>query len=189
MTSQQFQKESLLKLVLSALEQDDTLRQKYQVGEKFRFIRDRLKDLYARLEAVVSAFKDHMQQETYTLTADEVLVYIYLYNAQGIVLQSWLKMLNPAVFYEYSVNRPIYQSKADIDALIRSKSNKTQHGYITMAIKKDAIMPGSEGLKDGLGHLLIKVKEGSFTEKNLISFTHNNQDYILTEDGQFETKR
>ena len=43
-------KEKLLKLVKDAIKQDESLREQFQIGDKFRFIRDRLHALLTRVE-------------------------------------------------------------------------------------------------------------------------------------------
>lgn len=175
--------ERLLKLVRAAITHDKELREKYQIGEKFRFISDRLNALLTRIEESVDAFKKKSELKTDTLSEDETLVYIYLYNAQGLVLQTWQKMLVPSVFYEYSVNRPVYNEKSHIEAVIRAKANKNQHGYIAVAIKKSDILPPTPGMelsKDSLGNPIIKVREGSLSFDKMISFTHNNINYKVS---------
>jgi hypothetical protein len=118
---------------------------------------------------------------------DEKVVYVYLFNAHGVDLQSWLKMLNPSVYYEYSVNRPIYGEKEYVDNLIRSRVTRVQHGYMAVAVKKTAILSTPEtAVKDQLGNPLVKVKEGSLQPDRLITFTHNGIDYFLNDDGRLE---
>ncbi|WP_172621964.1 type IVB secretion system protein IcmQ [Aquicella lusitana] len=183
------QREKLLKLVRDAVEQDKMLREQYQIGDKFRFIRDRLHALLARIEESVAISQKESEIKADKLAEDEELVYVYLYNAQGLALQSWQKMLNPAVFYEYSVNRPIYTDRSAIDAFIRSKTNKAQHGYITVAVKKSNILKIQDAsLKDPIGNPLVKVKEGSLSPGRMFAFTHNGQNYILDEEGKIVPK-
>jgi hypothetical protein len=183
------QKEKLLDLVRDALKHDKELRDKYEVGEKFRFIRDRLQALSTRIEESLQALHKESEKIEDTITADETLVYVYLYNTHGVSLQTWQKMLNPAVFYEYSINRPVYAEKSQVIAFIRSRANKVQHGYLTVAIKKEAVLAaGAEISKDALGHPLIKVKEGSLRPDRLISFTYNDHDFELNEEGELIKK-
>ena len=89
-----------------------------------------------------------------------------------------------------SVNRPIYTDKAHVEAFIRSKANKVQHAFLTVAMPKDAVMKagGPDSSKDTLGHPLIKIKEGSLRFNRVITFTHNNHDYSVSENGVL-TKR
>ena len=61
-------------------------------------------------------------------------------------------MVSPKVFYEYSVNRPIYAEKQYIETLLRSKSDKFQHAYLTMAVKLGEIVKPNTALKDASGN-------------------------------------
>ncbi|OGT58332.1 MAG: hypothetical protein A3F14_03440 [Gammaproteobacteria bacterium RIFCSPHIGHO2_12_FULL_43_28] len=179
------QKKKLLDLVRDALQHDQTLRDKYQIGDKFRFIRDRISALLSRTEEhlIVEVLAENKALSG--AVHDEELVYVHLFNAQGLDIKTWQKMLNPSVFYEYSVNRPIYRDKSHIEAFIRSKANKAQHGYLTVAVKKEAIITTVKGepAMDTIGHPLIKVKEGSLDAKRLISFIHNENEYTLSPEG------
>ncbi|MBV9575647.1 MAG: type IVB secretion system protein IcmQ [Gammaproteobacteria bacterium] len=178
------QKDKILRLIQEAVKQDNELRAQFQVGEKFRFIRDRLHALLARVEENLNTLQKESEQKTVELLEDEALVYVYLFNAQGLILKTWQKMVNPSVFYEYSINRPIYSDKAAIESYIRSKTNKIQHAYLTVAVKKANILQpveGAEPLKDPLGNPVVKVREGSLTFDKLVSFTHNNTEYLFSE--------
>lgn len=179
--------EKLLQLVQDAIEQDAKLRDKYNVGEKFRFIRDRLQALAMRLEEQAKVAEQELKK-TEKQAADEVLIYVYLYNSQGILFPTWQKMVTAAVLYEYSVNRPIYADKALIEAYIRSKPNKVQHAYLSIAIKPSDIAPVNEAMKDAIGGQLIKVREGSLLINKLVLFTHNGHEYILSEAGVLTKK-
>lgn len=182
-------KEKLLQLLHEVIARDAKLREEYQAGEKFRFIRDRLHALLAKVQEELSSQKKEIKQDK-KATTEEVLVYVHLFNAHGMTIQSWQKMLNPSVFYEYSVNRPIYAEKSHIDAFIRTKKNQFQHGYLTIAVKKEMVLIDQEGLeKDSIGQPLLRVKEGSLDVDRLITFTHNQVDYEITETGEWVKKR
>lgn len=181
------QKDKLLQLMQEVMQQDKTLREQYQIGEKFRFIHDRLAALLKRVEENVVEFEKKIEKKKTVLLEDETLVFVLLYNAQGIVLKTWQKMLSASVFYEYSVNRPIYTEKSLIESYIRSKTNKLQHGFLTIAVKKNDIVtpqPDLPILKDAIGNPLIKVREGSLQFSKLVSFTHNGHEYRLSEAGE-----
>ena len=185
----QDQKAKLLQLIQKAIEQDNSLREKYQIGDKFRFIRDRLSALKSRVEEGLAEVAKDSGPKTVAVGEDETLVYVYLYNAQGTTFSTWNKMVHPSVLYEYSVNRPIYLDKGQIDAAIRAKSERQQHGYLTMVVKKTDILPDvGEGAKDPYGAPLVKVREGALQFKCLISFTHNLHEYILKESGEIVRK-
>lgn len=178
--------ELLLKLMQEAVQQDVALREKLQIGDKFRFIRDRLQALLSTVQERVTVYQEQIDRKKNPLKEDETLVFVYLYNAQGLLPSNWHNMVGKDVFYEYSVNRPIYSSKHDVETIIRSKQNKTSHAYLTVAVKKTDILPGHT--KDALNQDLIKVREGSLSLSRLIAFTHNNLDYIVDEFGTLKLK-
>jgi intracellular multiplication protein IcmQ len=183
-------KEKLLQLVQEALQQDKALREKYQIGGKFRFINERLQLLQTHVEESLVALKEQAEPADMQLAEDEVIVYVYLYNAQGLVLQTWHKMVNPSVFYEYSVNRPIYLDKTHVEAFIRTRTNKVQHGYLSIAVKKQDILPVAEvnQSKDAIGNIVIKVKEGSLHFDKLIAFIQGDHTYKVNEAGELIKK-
>lgn len=180
-------KEKLLQLINEAVDQDVKLRTDLQIGDKFRFIRESLQALKLQVDEAMQAIKVEVDENKDVLAEDEQLVYVYLFNAHGIDLQSWIKMLHHSVYYEHSVNRPIYAAKEHIEAVIRNKANRIQHGYLTMAIKKAGILKqGDEATKDSFGNPVLKIKEGSLSAERLISLTHNGHCYVLNENGALE---
>lgn len=176
-------KEKLLALLQEVVKQDQSLRAQFQMGEKFRFIRDRLHALQVSIEEHLAASEKKQEDEIPTLAEDETYIYVYLFNAHGLNLQSWLKMVNASVFYDHSVNRPIYHDKALIETYIKSKTNRAQHGYLTIIVKKTDIVQ-AEFAKDSMGQALIRVKEGSLKAERLVTFTHNEHDFKLNEAGE-----
>jgi hypothetical protein len=186
----QEQDKRIHELMLEAVQHDKDLREQYEIKDKFRFIRDRLNLLLANIEEVLAATEKLTPEKASGASDDEMLVYVYLFNAQGIMLQTWQKMVNPSVFYEHSVNRPIYLDQAHVEAFIGRKANKVQHGYLTMIIKKSDLhkAEGALPLKDVYDNPIAKAKEGSLQFKNLLAFTHNSIDYVIDSEGQLIKK-
>lgn len=176
-----------LLLLQQIVETDQKQREVHHVGKKFHFIHQRLQALCVLAEEVLAEFKDE-KADKFQLANDERFVYIYLYNATGADLQTWRKMLNQAVFYEHSINRPIYTDESAVSDYLRSKSNPYQHAYITVAIKNGDVLPESELYHDVLGHPLFKVKEGALKMERFFSFTHNNHVYTINPAGQLIKK-
>lgn len=169
--------ERLLAIVQEALAKDEELRTTYQVKDKFRFIRERLQYLLTRVEENLKNVQEAEEKHIDELSQDEQLVYIYLFNAQGIHIESWHKMLQPGVFYEYSINRPIYQDRKYVENIIKTKSNRQQHGFIIIAQNKNDIISGQT--QDALMQPLIRVRDGSLNPKRVHGFVHNGQEYAL----------
>lgn len=181
--------EQLQKLVTTlreTIERDKALREKYEVGDKFRFVRDKLNAALTALEAKIPDANAEQTRQRDLLSEDESPVYVYLYNAQGLQFRSWVGMCNPKLYYEYSVNRPIYADKDSVDALLRSKTNKAQHAYLTIAVKKTNII--NADLKDAQGNPLIKVKEGSLHFDKTLGFTQAGVEYEFNADGELVKK-
>lgn len=179
------QKQKLLALVREAIARDDALREQYQVGEKFRFIRERLHGLLERLEKLALVEELAEKKRVTEMASDEMPVFVYLYNAHGLTFKSWQNMLSQKVFYEYSVNRPIYSQQLHIEELLRGKANKLQHGYLVFFVKKtDILSPVTEtSPKDALGNPMIKIREGSLRTDKFVVFVHNLHEYILDAEG------
>jgi hypothetical protein len=177
----------LIELMRETISRDEALRQQYEVGTKFRFVSDKLNILMDHLEKRVRSVEKEIKKAKPDIKENLITLYVYLYNAQGLVLRNWLNMLIPKVFYEYSVNRPIYADKSQIESLIRTKSDKVQHAYITISVNEaDIIQSKDESMqrKDALGSPLIRVKEGALHFDKLILFTHNGIEYTLNDEGE-----
>ena len=187
------EQEKLLQLVITAIQQDQALRSKFQIENKFRFIQDRLHTVLSAIEDKVrsSEIKDKQRmlgEPSLLNERDQALVYLYLFNAQGLNVSSWQKMLNPSAFYEYSVNRPIYAEKSQVESFIRSKENQALHAYLTIVVAKLAILSQAVPTKDMIGQALVKVKEGSLLLNNVVSFTHQSAVYFINEVGELVKK-
>lgn len=183
--------EKIIQLIRDLIQQDADLRTKYAVADKFRFVRDRLNGLLTHLEEQATSLKKQgvIHQKPEESSVDKTQVYVYLYNAQGTLLRTWLTLLTPRVFYEYSVNRPIYHDKNHIESLIRSKSNKQQHAYLTVKINQsDIISTENTATKDAMGNPVVKIREGSLRFENFVTFTHNGHQYGVNAQGEFVKK-
>lgn len=174
--------QQLLDLMRKAILQDNQLREKYEVGDKFRFVRERLHLLLQTLEQETAQLTEKSKKTFKDILPGEVPVFVYLYNANGLVLKSWQNMLNPKVFYEYSVNRPIYADKSSVENYLRFKANKNQHAYLTVAIKSEDLLtkPDENGI--------VKIKEGALHMDKVLEFTHNDQSFLLSESGDLVNK-
>lgn len=182
----QISKEKLLSIVKEAIAKDEALREQFNIGNKFRFVREKLQALHDEVSAALATIQEDIEaNQPSAVQADEVIVYVYIFNAQGVLVPTWRKMLHPSVMYEYSVNRPIYQDQSAIEAVIRSKTDKQQHAYFAIAVKKPSIISfADESPKDALGHALVRVKEGSLVHERILFFKHNDHEYRVTESGE-----
>ena len=176
-TDEKEHEKKLVELIRDTVERDILLRKKYDIVDKFRFVRDRLNSLLEQLETHVETVRTTEEKKaTPAKSDDEIFAYVYLYNSQGLTLQTWINMLTPKLFYEYSVNRPIYLDKYHIESLIKSKANRVQHAFLTVAIKQNDLINNENAPKDAMGNTVMKVREGSLKFERFIAMTHNDQD-------------
>ena len=185
------QQEKLIEIVRQTLARDGALREKYDVKNKFRFVQDRLHTLLTHLEKDLQLIViEKEKHKDPVISPDEQIVYVYLFNAHGHILRTWQNMLIPKVFYEYSVNRPIYGEKDHVESVVRAKTNRAQHAYLVIAVKKIDIFKyeNHSSPKDVYGNIIFKVKEGSLDFNRLISFVHNGIDYSVNEQGELSKR-
>lgn len=176
----------LVKLVEETVAQDQKFRETYQVNNKFLFISRKLQNLLTELHDKVKVIDSASSKHSFLLGQDEVLVYVYLYNAQDVSIQGWQALLTPQAFVDYSINRPIYRERSEIEYLIKSKANVLQHAYLVVAIKQtdivESLADGSTPMKDLIGQSLLKIRDGSLQLNRVHSFVHNQIEYFLNKD-------
>lgn len=179
------QKEKLLAVLNELVAKEAALREECHLGDKFRFVREKIQGLRESVAAALATIEEEVVSSAPVVAEDEVVVYVYLYNAQGILVPTWRKMVAPSVLYEYSVNRPIYANQADIDSVIRSKADKHQHAYLAIAVKKaDVITLADTTSQDAQNYPLVRVREGGFSHDHILFFKHNGHQYRVTEENE-----
>lgn len=177
--------EELIEYVTQSIQGDAGLRERFQVGARFRFVNDRLQALLVSLQALAKELSSvAVMQEGHADKAGGQLeagkpVFVYIYNAQGAVLRTWSAMLTPKAFHEYSVSRPVYATRQEVEAIISSKSNPVQHAFITVEVRESDILTGVD--------TPVRVKEGALRVERVVVFTHNGQEYRL-EQGELVKK-
>lgn len=177
-------KRELYREVETLVKKEKALRTELGIGERYRVISSRLEALLAYVHAAVSRPKQEAISDRVapTLTETQQYVFIHLFNNKGKILSRWEPMLSPRNLSEYSVNRPIYAEQNQIEAYIRSRPNDDEHAFLMMKIEKSDILHGSDitNNRDPLGQVLLKLKEGSLQEQNLVYFFHKGGCYIFT---------
>jgi hypothetical protein len=169
----------LLSLIQEIEALDQSAREKYGIGNKFKFVSNEIEAIKSQLSNQLSLKGSVVQQKNLDMiAADEVLVYVYLYNTNGLSIPTWVNFLTPKLFFEYSVNRPAYTDINSVRALLRSKPNKVQHAYFSVAVQSANIFDDAV-IKDALENPLIRVKEGAYQLDKLIRFYHADIEYRL----------
>jgi hypothetical protein len=162
------------------------LRDSCAIGARFNVVPTQLKLLTEKIEKEITAVLSFQQaacQTVETLAADEMLVYVYLFNAQGTLIRSWPKLISQRALLEHSVNRPVYANKQDVLKVLHAKLNPAQHAYVEILIKKTDIIPTEEfsgtPLKDATGFPLLRLRQGSLKPENIKTFFHNEKTYAV----------
>ena len=180
------QQRVLSTLIDELIKKDEALREQHQAKNKFQFLHHALQALLEETRAL-SVVHAEAAKIASGPSENDAPVYVHLYNTNGIDLDSWKNLFTPAIFYEHSINRPIYQEKTQIEAFITTKPNRNQHGYLTIIVTRGDIIP-MPIQKDASGSPLIKVKEGSLSFNKEVLFTHNGLTYVVQPNGELIKK-
>lgn len=181
--------EELLKELGNIVDIEQDLRERCGVGARFKVIREQLQSILQKYTKKIKQFQrfgKDIEKEADVLPQDEMLVYVYLFNAQGATLKNWENLLLPKALIDHSVNRPIYAEQQDVEKMLRAKQNKTQHAYLVIAIKKQNVLQTEKNkeLKDQHGFPLLRIKQGSLDTAKIKKFIHNEHEYIVTGKGR-----
>lgn len=156
-----------------------------QAWEQSQFIRvtlKPLKEIRAQAQYILdqqstlsSAASGSVQQRE--LAADECYVYMLLFQARGEQLSHWLPQLH--AIERHLVARPIYQTEAAVEKLIRQKGNMTSEAYVKFIIKQSAIQSGRfETMRsDRNGSPLLTIQPGSVSADDIVEFVHQGRHY------------
>jgi len=169
------------------------LRQHCGIGARFKVISTQLQNILKKFAERVQRMQSAMQKaekDVDVLAEDEMLVYVYLFNAQGATLKNWENLLLPRALVDHSVNRPIYAKQENVEQVLRSKANKTQHSYLVVKIKKQDVLQSAqnEDLRDQNGFPLLRVKHGALETEKIKEFVHNDQTYKVSPRGELLKK-
>lgn len=124
----------------------------------------------------VAAAKNRIEQDGH------IRVYISIYQADGINLESWRTTIKGLT--EYTISRPIYKQEAHIKSLMGAKIDSQCSAYVCVDVKESDIVPAHAGkpIQDKFGHELLTLREGSVKLENIVEFVHQGRVYNLAQD-------
>lgn len=175
----------LLNYLKSLVAKDSALREKHNIGDRYKVIATRLRGLVQFVERntdMEKALEQLSSQSKDELSDSQTLVYVYLFNANGRWLQRWAQMFSEKNLYEYGFNRPIYSSEKAVQSYINSRKFKDEHAYVAVVVNKDDVSEGQAHLTDSLEQPLIKIKEAALLMDNISYFWHKEEKYSLVRD-------
>jgi hypothetical protein len=185
MADDEKRKLQLLNYLKSLVAKDGALRKKYNIGDRYKVIATRLKNLVQYVERntdMEKALEQSVGKSKGELNASQMLVYVYLFNANGRWLQRWMQMFSKKNLYEYGFNRPIYSSEKAVQSYINSREFQDEHAYIAVVVNKDDASEGQVHLTDSLEQPLVKIKEAALLMDNISYFWHKEEKYSLARD-------
>lgn len=155
------------------------------------FLKNTIKPLIAikaEAEAELNSLEEKAGQKSITIkppAADEIDVYISLFQSDGYNINKWAMQLRS--LDRYTIGRPVYQGEAEIQKRIRLRSAASgNEAYVIVTIKKADIQasdPLAAPLKDQFEHPLILLKETAVRNGRIIGFVHQGTRYHFV-DGQ-----
>lgn len=186
-------KETEIKKIYEAIEslvqKEKELRKEFNIGDAYKVIPSRLDALLQRAKSMLDLPKEEAIQEYAPpfLSENERYVFVHLFNVNGRILSRWEASLSPRLLFEYSVNRPIYSERKQVEAYIRSRPDKHCHAFIMMKVQLSDVLENNffDQRKDVLGCSLLKLKEGSLKEQGLMYFFYEDKAYLFKDGHLF----
>ena len=121
-----------------------------------------------------------IQDTVMLLEADEQLLYMTLYQAQGHDLQAWAMQLRS--IKHTMLGRPIYETEAAVEAKIRTKLDQSCDGYVVLRVKRASIIELTEGVRQSgsdIDHAIVMLEQGCLSVDNIVKFVYMKKTYEL----------
>lgn len=143
------------------------------MGEKLKQIEQNFaKDVVTQLPA--GTFNKNENNKS--VDTGQTEVYVELYQMNGDNMDRWATTLNSIAIQ--GISRPIYQTEADVCAMIRNKEQKIKEGYAVVKIASTDIVTPPRPLQDKDARPLLHVKPGSLKPENIVKFVHFSGQYL-----------
>lgn len=146
------------------------------IGKKLQAIRD---EVFEQLDSDETFGQTALSSQQ--LSSERFLkmkkVYVSLYSFDGTSLESWERIIQH--LSDQVVSRPVYENEADVEAIIRAKSNRINEGYVAVYVDPTFILPAVPDKKvvDKLGVPLLTLKAKAINLNNVDSFIHHSGQY------------
>ncbi|MDF1654747.1 MAG: Dot/Icm secretion system protein IcmQ [Coxiellaceae bacterium] len=167
-------------------------------GKQSLFLTNTLKPLrqaYERAEKYKDAAEGRLEQEEehfdgVTVPEDREVVHISLYMARGHEIANWQHQM--VSLGKLIQSRPVYRTEAAVQKAIRAKMSLSTEGYVSVAVKKTAIINTGNARLDRQGNELVTLAEGAIdNDKYILQFVlagkyyrYLNEKLVLTVPGK-----
>jgi len=149
-------------------------------GKKLQKIRDEFATEMTRSEMTLAATSEANQARQDLIRSGQRQVFIALYSAEGVQLQSWERII--ANLSRQILSRPIYAEERDVQFFIKSKENQFNEAYIAIYVNTDDILTlaADKIARDKFGKPLMTLKDRALNNDNIGHFVHNALHYKYT---------
>ncbi len=143
------------------------------IGKKLKDLRS---DFTTKLsQASNSHIKEDISRNLVTQgseQADQHKIFISLYNADGNNVSKWKNLL--VNLSKHIITRPLYREEEAVQALLRSKVNKSNEAYVIVNVNPTDILSVADDqiLKDRLGQPLITIADQAVRAVQAVYFVH-----------------
>ncbi|MDF1796604.1 MAG: Dot/Icm secretion system protein IcmQ [Coxiellaceae bacterium] len=152
-------------------------------GKQSLFLTNTLKPLrqaYERAEKYKTMAEGGSVEEEHfdgiTVPEDREVVHISLYMAQGHDLANWQRQMES--LDQLTQSRPIYRTEEAVQKAIRAKMSLSTEGYVSVAVKKTAIINKNKARLDRQGNELVSLAEGAIdNDKYILQFVLSGKYY------------
>ena len=114
------------------------------------------------------------------LRSNQLEVFISLYSADGVNIQSWERII--INLPRQMISRPIYTEEEHVKSMLKTKENKLNEAYVAIYVNKTDVipLPPDKAIVDKLGNSLLALKDKSLDVGNITRFVHDSGVYQLT---------
>jgi intracellular multiplication protein IcmQ len=150
------------------------------IGKNLREIRDGFANQLNSKEQEKAKLASNLANRV-ALRSGQKEIFIALYSFDGSNLQSWERII--INLPKQTVSRPIYENEEDIRAIIKTKENKNNEGFVSIYVNQSDILPMTPDKTpvDKLGKPLLTLKDKVLSLDNINYFAHVTGTYQLAQ--------
>jgi len=150
---------------------------------KSLFLKSTIKPLNRLREEAMNVRSEMLNEQgseaipEYQLKANEIKIYISLYQAEGLDLHKWALQLSS--IDRYVMGRPIYRHESEVKKIIRQKLAQHSEAYAVIAIDPNKILMQEfvAAKLDRQGFELLTLQVGAVDESRVVEFVHMGKRY------------
>ena len=146
------------------------------IGKNLQEIRDEFVSRMESTDKVSAAAVAHLANNQ-VKRRQQKKICVALYSSNGKNMQSWEWIVTNLP--RQMISRPIYAEEEDVQAIIKTKENKINEGYVIVYIDEEDILHVDDDKVpiDKLGKPRLLLKDGALKLNNMDCFVHQSGVY------------